>query len=261
MANCGIITKVYDDSLGFELGLEVGDKILEINGQSLNDIIDYSFALADEEIEILIEKANGEQEIIEFDKDYDEELGIEFESAVFDGIKKCANRCIFCFVDQMAPKMRKTLYVKDDDYRMSFLYGNFITLTNLSEANLERIKKLHMTPLFVSVHATNGELRAKMLNNKNAANIMNNINTLIKADIDIHTQVVLCPGINDGKYLEQTIEELAALQPHVLSLAIVPVGLTKYREKCYKLEKFTMEQAKEIVKYVTLCQKNILIIT
>ena len=256
LSNCGIITKVYEDSLGFELGLEVGDKILEINGQALNDIIDYSFALADEEIEILIEKANGEQEIIEFDKDYDEELGIEFESAVFDGIKKCANRCIFCFVDQMAPKMRKTLYVKDDDYRMSFLYGNFITLTNLSSAQLDRIKKLHLSPLFVSVHTTDGELRANMLNNKNAANIMNNINTLIKSDIDIHTQVVLCPGVNDGEYLEKTINDLAALQPQVLSLAIVPVGLTKYREKCYKLEKFTSEQAKEIVKLVGAYQQK-----
>ena len=145
MSNCGIITKVYEDGLGFELGLEVGDKILEINGQALNDIIDYRFALADEEIELLIEKADGEQEIIEFDKDYDEELGVEFESAVFDGIKKCANKCIFCFVDQMAPKMRKTLYVKDDDYRMSFLYGNFITLTNLSTAQLERIKRFKDT--------------------------------------------------------------------------------------------------------------------
>lgn len=256
LSNCGIITKVYEDGLGFELGLEVGDKILEINGQALNDIIDYRFALADEEIELLIEKADGEQEIIEFDKDYDEELGVEFESAVFDGIKKCANKCIFCFVDQMAPKMRKTLYVKDDDYRMSFLYGNFITLTNLSTAQLERIKRLHLSPLFVSVHTTDGELRAKMLNNKNAANIMNNINALIKADIELHTQVVLCPGVNDADYLEKTISDLVALQPQVLSLAIVPVGLTKYREKCYKLEKFTKEQAQDIVKVVSTYQEK-----
>ena len=156
----------------------------------------------------------------------------------------------------MAPKMRKTLYVKDDDYRMSFLYGNFITLTNLSTAQLERIKRLHLSPLFVSVHTTDGELRAKMLNNKNAANIMNNINALIKADIELHTQVVLCPGVNDADYLEKTISDLVALQPQVLSLAIVPVGLTKYREKCYKLEKFTKEQAQDIVKVVSTYQEK-----
>jgi len=148
----GIIVNIEPDSLAEEIGLEIGDKIIEINGQNLRDIIDLSFALAEEEIELLIEKKNGEQEVIEFDKEYDEKLGAEFESAVFDGIRCCGNRCWFCFVDQIAPNMRESLSVKDDDYRMSFLYGNFVTLTNTKSEDFARIKKLHLTPLFVSVH-------------------------------------------------------------------------------------------------------------
>lgn len=163
MSHYGVIAGIHKESLAEELGLEIGDRILSVNGQELMDIIDLSFAFAEEEIELLIEKANGEQELIEFDKEYDEELGVEFESAVFDNIRRCGNKCWFCFVDQIAPNMRDSLSIKDDDYRMSFLYGNFVTLTNIREMDLKRIKQLHLSPLFISVHTTNGQLRARCL--------------------------------------------------------------------------------------------------
>lgn len=250
MSHYGVIAGIHKESLAEELGLEIGDRILSVNGQELMDIIDLSFAFAEEEIELLIEKANGEQELIEFDKEYDEELGVEFESAVFDNIRRCGNKCWFCFVDQIAPNMRDSLSIKDDDYRMSFLYGNFVTLTNIREMDLKRIKQLHLSPLFISVHTTNGQLRARMLNNKRAANIIEQLEYLVKNDIQIHTQIVLCPGINDGEILDQTIHDLINMGENVLSLAIVPVGLTEYRESCYSLTGFSMEQAGKIIEQV-----------
>lgn len=251
----GVVANVYRDSLAAEIGLEIGDKIIEVNGQKLADIIDLSFAFAEEEIELLIETKGGEREIIEFDKEYDEELGVEFESAVFDGINRCYNKCWFCFVDQIAPNMRQSLSVKDDDYRMSFLYGNFVTLTNMKEEDFTRIKKLHLSPLYISVHTTEGELRAKMLHNKSAANIMEHFERLKEADVEFHTQIVLCPGINDGEILEKTLKDLTAFKPTVLSVAIVPVGLTKYRERCYPLEMFTKEQANDVIDMVEKWQR------
>ena len=250
MNHYGIIASIHKDSLAEEIGLEVGDKVVEINGQILTDIIDLSFAFADEEIELLIEKPNGEREIIEFDKEYDEELGVEFESAVFDHIKRCGNKCWFCFVDQIAPNMRDSLSIKDDDYRMSFLYGNFVTLTNIREVDLERIKRLHLSPLFISVHTTDGDLRAKMLNNQRAAKVKEQLSYLKDNDIQFHTQIVLCPQINDGKLLDNTIAELMEMGESVLSLAIVPVGLTRYREKCYPLTKFSKAQARDVIRQV-----------
>ncbi|MBP2649845.1 MAG: putative radical enzyme [Firmicutes bacterium] len=252
----GIIAKVAVDSIAAELGLVAGDKIIGVNGNPLNDIIDLSFALADEYVEILVEKAGGEQELYEVEKDYDEDLGIEFESAVFDQVRRCANHCVFCFVDQMPPGMRDSLYVKDDDYRMSFLYGNFITLTNLVTKDLERINRLHLSPLYVSVHTTDGDMRAKLLNNPKAANIMKQLKTLTKNGVELHTQVVLCPGLNDGALLEKTIADLYALKPYVLSLAIVPVGLTRYRENCPKLDTFTPAEAGKVVDLVSKWQEH-----
>ena len=202
------ISKIEKDSLAEELGLKVGDKILKINGKTPQDIIELSFLLADEEIELLIEHSDGEQEIIEFEKDFDEELGAEFESAVFDGIKRCKNHCVFCFVDMIAPNMRKTLNIKDDDYRLSFLFGNFITLTNLTAKDFRRIKKYHLSPLFVSIHAMNPEIRAKMLRTPLGANIYEQLNALEAAGVEYHTQIVLCKGLNDGEELDFTISEL-----------------------------------------------------
>lgn len=252
----GIVANIDKESIASEIGLEIGDKILTVNGQELKDIIDLSFAFADEEIELLIEKKNGERELVEFDKEYDEELGVEFESAVFDCIRQCNNKCWFCFVDQIAPKMRQSLSIKDDDYRMSFLYGNFVTLTNMRDQDFERIKRLHLSPLFISVHTTDGELRAKMLHNQRAKHIMEHFNRLKEADIEVHTQIVLCPGINDGDVLETTIKDLMAMQPMVLSLAIVPVGLTRYRERCYSLTKFTQLEASNVINIVEKWQRK-----
>ena len=252
----GIIAGIHKESIAEEIGLEIGDKIVEINGQKLKDIIDLSFAMAEEEIELLIEKQDGAQEIIEFDKEYDEELGVEFESAVFDGIRRCGNKCWFCFVDQIAPGMRPSLSVKDDDYRMSFLYGNFVTLTNIREEDFARIHRLHLSPLFVSVHTTDGELRKKMLNNKRADQIMSQLQRLCDMEVEFHSQIVLCPGINDGKILEKTIEDLMSMQPMALTLAIVPVGLTRYRDQCYSLRKFTKEEAGNVIDQVAKWQKK-----
>lgn len=243
----GVVASIDEGSIAEEIGLAVGDKILEINGQKLRDIIDLSFALADEEVSLLIEKKDGEREFIEFDKEYDEELGVEFENAVFDGIQRCYNQCWFCFVDQIAPNMRSSLAIKDDDYRMSFLYGNFVTLTNMKDEDFDRIKKLHLSPLFVSVHTTDGALRAKMLHNKSAANILEQLDRLKMDDIDFHTQIVLCPEINDGLILKKTLDDLLAFQPFILSVAIVPVGLTRYREGCHPLNMFTKEQANDVI--------------
>ena len=252
----GIISNVIPDIIGAEIGLVPGDRLLEVNGEAVQDIIDLSFALAEEEIKLLIERSSGEQELIVFEKEYDEDLGLEFESAVFDNVRHCANHCIFCFVDQMPAGLRDSLYIKDDDYRLSFLYGNFITLTNLIARDLRRISQLHLSPLYVSVHTTNGELRKQMLGSKQAGNIMEQLNELVKKDIELHTQVVLCPGFNDGSELEKTISDLYAMHPAVVSLAIVPVGLTRYRDNCQPLTTFSPAAAADVIKLVHKWQQK-----
>ena len=251
------ISKIQKDSLAEELGLVIGDKILQVNGKSPCDIIDLSFELAEEEVELLIEHEGGDREIIGFEKDVDEELGAEFESAVFDGIKRCKNHCVFCFVDMIAPNMRKTLSIKDDDYRLSFLYGNFITLTNLKPADFKRIKKFHLSPLYVSIHAMNPEVRAKMLRTPIAAQIENHLDELEAAGVEYHTQIVLCPGINDGAELDYTINELLKRRPHVLSLAIVPVGVTKHRRDKFPLTQFDREGALKVIRQVEKFQRQL----
>ena len=246
----GIILRVLEGSIAEELELVPGDKILSVNDMPLRDIIDFSFAMADEEIELLVEHANGEQELIAFDKDYDEEFGVEFERAVFDGIRACANHCYFCFVDMIAPDMRHSLSVKDDDYRLSFLYGNFVTLTNMGAADFSRIERYHLSPLYVSVQCTNPVLRAEMLRYKGAADILGQLAKLEAAGADYHTQVVLCYGLNDGEELERTIRDITARRPHALSLAIVPVGLTKHRSDPFPLVQFDREGAARVIDQV-----------
>lgn len=246
----GKILTVPEGSLAEELELVPGDKILEINGMKLRDIIDVSFAFACEEVEMLVEHEDGQQELFEFDKDYDEELGVEFESAVFDGIRHCANNCYFCFVDQVAPNMRDSLNIKDDDYRMSFLYGNFITLTNMVDRDFQRIKQYHLSPLFVSVQCTNPELRKQMLRCKTADRLMSQLEKLEAADVEYHTQIVLCRDLNDGAELDRSIQDIMARQPYAQSMAVVPVGLTKFRQDCYPLKSFDAESAARVVDQV-----------
>lgn len=253
----GKIIRVMSESLAEELELTEGDKIIEINGQELNDIIDLSFAFADEEIDMLVEHEDGEQEMISFEKDYDEELGAEFESAVFDGIKRCVNNCCFCFVNQVPADMRSALYVKDDDYRLSFLYGNFVTMTNMTDADFKRIERLRLSPLFISVHTMNMELRNKLLGSKNGEKLIKQLDFLDDAGIEYHAQVVLCPELNDGQELDYTIGELLKRKDNLLSLAIVPVGLTKYRAACQPMRTFTPVEAKNVILQVEKWQKKL----
>ena len=253
----GVIMRVLEGSIAEELELVPGDKILAVNDMPLRDIIDFSFAMADEEIELLVEHADGEQELIEFDKDYDEDFGVEFERAVFDGIRSCANHCYFCFVDMIAPDMRHSLSIKDDDYRLSFLYGNFVTLTNMGAADFERIERFHLSPLYVSVQCTNPVLRAEILRYKGAADILGQLTKLEEAGADYHTQVVLCYGLNDGEELERTIRDITERRPHALSLAIVPVGLTKHRTDPFPLIQFDRIGAARVIDQVEAWQQRI----
>lgn len=251
------ISRIEAGSLAEELELVAGDKILQVNGRTPIDIIDLSFQLAEEEIELLIEHADGERELIEFEKDIDEELGAEFESAVFDGVRRCKNRCVFCFVDMIAPNMRRTLSIKDDDYRLSFLFGNFITLTNLTPKDFRRIKKYHLSPLFVSVHSMNPDLRAKMLRTPLAAQIQTQLDELERAGVEYHTQVVLCAGLNDGAELDFTITEILKRRPHALSLAIVPVGVTRHRRDKFPLKQFDKAGAAKVIEQIEAFQQKI----
>jgi putative radical SAM enzyme (TIGR03279 family) len=225
-----IINSVEKNSIAFEIGLSRGDRVISLNGEKPKDFIDYKYLVCAENIELHIRKTDGNKEIVEIEKDFDEDLGITFECAVFDQIKPCCNKCIFCFVDQQPAGLRKSLYIKDDDYRLSYLQGTYITLTNLNEKDRKRIEQLKLGPLFVSVHTTNPDLRVKMLGNPHAKNIMEDLKWLNSLDIPIHTQIVLCPGFNDGEELEKTLKDLYKFKKNVLSVAIVPLGLTKYRQ-------------------------------
>ena len=251
-----IISEVVNGSIAEELELEKGDILLSIDGQELTDLIDYRFYVNSEELTIEIQKKNGEIEEIELEKDYDEDLGIIFESAVFDKIHPCLNKCIFCFVDQQPKGLRDTLYIKDDDYRLSYLQGTYITLTNLTDKDKERIAKMHLGPFYISVHTTNPELRVKMQKNPNSAKIMDELLWFKSQDIPFHAQIVLCPGVNDGIELERTLKDLDLLGDCLLSVAIVPVGITTYREG-NELKPVTKEVAQETLrissKYPKVC--------
>jgi len=250
-----VIKEIIQDSIADEIGIEAGDYLISINGQPISDMLDYQFYSQDDELLLEIEKSDGDIWEVEVEKDWSDELGIIFDGVVFDRIRVCKNHCLFCFIDQMPPGMRKTLYVKDDDYRYSFLYGNYITLTNLNEADWEKIITMRLSPLYVSVHTTNEELRRQMMNNPQAGNIKADLKRLAEACIEIHTQIVLCPGINDGKELISTIEDLAGLYPAVQSIGIVPVGLTGYRDRLPALQRFNAEQSKELVDFIEEKQK------
>ncbi len=250
-----VVSEVLENSIAQELEIEKGDKIISINNEKPQDMIDYRYMMCSEEIELEIEKTNGATEIYEIEKDFDEDLGVVFESAVFDRIKPCTNRCIFCFVDQQPEGLRKSLYIKDDDYRLSYLQGTYVTLTNLTQKDRERIEKLHLGPLYVSVHTTNPELRVKMLSNPRAANIIEDLKWLKKADIPIHAQIVLCPDYNDGQELERTLSDFAKFKSIIESVAIVPVGITKFHQN--GLKTLTKSNALHVIKQVEEFNKKV----
>lgn len=255
------ITKILPDSIGAEIGFEVGDAIVSINGMHPRDLIDYQFLCADEflELEILDEKGKIHQ--IEIEKDYDDDLGLEFETALFDGLIQCNNRCPFCFIDQQPPGKRSSLYFKDDDYRLSFLYGSYLTLTNLPQREWERIEQMRLSPLYVSVHATEPEVRIRLLKNQRAGEILQNIKWFQERRLQIHAQVVVCPGINDGLHLETTLRDLASFHtgelPAVASVAVVPVGLTRFRPQEDELIPVTREKAREVITQVRKLQQEL----
>ena len=241
------IIGVIPGSIAEEMAIEAGDTLLLINGQEIQDIIDYQFYSQDDFIVVELKKTNGELWSLEIEKDWDEELGLLFGDVIFDKMRVCRNRCLFCFVDQLPPRMRKTLYIKDDDYRYSFLYGNFITLTNLTEKDWRKIIDMNLSPLYVSVHCSDPQLRVKILGSKRAASIHEDLKRLLDAGIEIHTQIVLCPGINDGEILKQSIEELSSYYPTVQSVGIVPVGLTGHRLKLPQLQVVNPEQSRNLI--------------
>ena len=250
------IAKILPGSIAEEIELEVGDRLISINGNAVIDIIDYKFLITDELLDIEIEKADGEIWEIEVEKDYDEDLGIQFIEAILDKPKSCHNKCIFCFIDQLPEGMRETLYFKDDDSRLSFFQGNFVTLTNMKEEDIDRIIRYKISPINVSVHTTDAELRKIMLNNKFAGNVYDRLKRLAEAGIKINCQVVSCPGINNGKELIKTIEDLYKLYPSIENLAVVPVGITKFREGLFNLTLYDKKTAAQEIESVKELQEK-----
>ena len=252
-----IIKSVEEGSIAWEMGIEPGDRLLQINGSIIEDVFDYHYYTNDEELLILIQKENGEEWELEIEKDYDEDLGIEFEQGLMDEYRSCRNKCMFCFIDQMPKGMRDTLYFKDDDSRLSFLQGNYITLTNMSDHDIQRIVDYHLEPINVSIHTTNPELRCKMLHNRFAGDALKKIQILYDGGITMNGQIVLCKGINDGEELERSIRDMTKWLTNLQSVSVVPVGLTKFRDGLYPLEPFTKEDAKEVLGIIHKWQKKI----
>ena len=242
-----IISSVAPGSIAQEMGIEPGDRLLEVNGKSPEDVFDYRYLMNEEEILVLIRKANGEEWELEIEKEYEDDLGIEFENGLMDDYRSCRNKCIFCFIDQLPKGMRSTLYFKDDDSRLSFLQGNYLTLTNMSEHDIDRIIQYKLSPINISFQTMNPELRCKMLHNRFAGEIFDKVKRLKDAGIIMNGQIVLCRGVNDGAELERSIRELTAYMPQLESVSVVPVGLTRYRDGLYPLKPFTKEDACEVL--------------
>ncbi len=255
-----VVASIEEGSIGEELGFEVGDQVISINGVKPRDLIDYKFLIADENIQLIVLDEKGKTHTIEIEKDYEDGLGLAFTEALFDGLKQCNNQCPFCFIDQQPSGKRKSLYLKDDDYRLSFLYGSYLTLTNLSEQDWLRIDQQRLTPLFVSVHATDPSLRSKLLRNPKAIDLLNQLAWFSKKRIQIHAQIVVCPEINDGKALERTIHDLYSFAqgdlPVVLSTAVVPVGLTRFRPSNDGLIPVDSDCATKVINQVEPMQKK-----
>lgn len=250
------IDAVLSGSIAEKLEIEAGDVLVSINGNEIEDIFDYHYMINDEYVELLIRKPDGEEWELEIEKEYNEDIGITFENGLMDDYKSCCNKCIFCFIDQMPPNMRETLYFKDDDSRLSFLQGNYVTLTNTKDKDLDRIVRYHLAPINISVQTTNPSLRCMMLNNRFAGESLKKIDRLYEAGIQMNGQIVLCKGVNDGEELERSIRDLTKYLPVMESVSVVPVGLSKYREGLYPLEPFTKEDAIQVIETIEKWQKT-----
>ena len=251
-----LIKEVYPGSIAEEMGIEPGDVLLRINKQEIGDVFDYRYYIKDDYIEVLIRKADGEEWLLEIDKDYDDDLGIEFDNGLMSDYRSCSNKCIFCFIDQMPPGMRETLYFKDDDSRLSFLQGNYITLTNMTEKDVERIIHMQLAPINISVQSTNPELRCKMLHNRFAGDKLKYLDQLYEGHVEMNGQIVCCKGVNDGEELRRSIEDLSKYLPFMRSVSAVPAGITKYRDGLYPLELYTKEEAGEVIDLIESYQKK-----
>ncbi len=252
-----IVKNTAAGSIAEEMGIEPGDRLISIDGQEIEDVFDYQFYEESEELVLLIEKPDGEQWELEIEKEADEPLGIEFGQGLMDEYRSCRNKCIFCFIDQMPPGMRDTLYFKDDDSRLSFLQGNYITLTNMSSHDVERIVRYRLEPINISFQTTNPELRCRMLHNRFAGDALKKVDILYRGGIEMNGQIVLCKGVNDGEELERSIRDLTRYLPLLKSVSVVPVGLTRFREGLYPLEPFTREEAREVLSVIHRWQEKI----
>lgn len=252
------IIAVEPGSIACQHGIKSGDTLVSINHVPVLDLVDYQYLTARPSLELFILTSEQTERILFIQKKSDSPLGITLESSLMSCPKTCANHCVFCFIEQMPPGMRESLYVRDDDWRLSLMAGNFVTLTNLPPSELQRIIERHASPLYISVHTTNGELRKKMLNHRHADNIMDLLTLFASNNISFHCQIVLCPGINDGTELDKTLSDLAALHPHALTAALVPVGLTKYREHLYPLRPYTQTEAEQVIQQAERVQKHML---
>ena len=256
--NKHVIAIVQDGSIAQELELVPGDILLTVNGQPVEDIFDYRYLMNEEFVVLEVEKANGEIWELEVEKEYEEDLGITFEKDLMDDYRSCSNHCIFCFIDQMPPGMRDTLYFKDDDSRLSFIQGNYVTLTNMSDHDIDRIIRYHLEPINISIQTMNPELRCKMLHNRFAGDALKKLQKLYDAGITMNGQIVLCKGVNDGKELDDSIRKMSAYAPVLQSVSVVPVGLTKFREGLYPMEQFQKEDALEVLDIIHSWQKKMM---
>lgn len=243
------VSGVLPGSYAQRHGICAGDTLISVNGEEIRDVLDYRFYITDKKLSLILCR-NGETFEVEIKKGETQDIGLEFETFLMDEKHTCRNACVFCFIDQMPKGMRKTLYFKDDDSRLSFLQGNYVTLTNLSDADVDRIIKMHMSPINISVHTTEPELRVMMLRNKRAGEVLKYMDRFAAAGIEMNCQIVLCKNINDGEHLTKTMHDLASLYPHVPSVSVVPFGMTKYRDGLYKIEQFSKEESAAVVRQV-----------
>ena len=252
-----VIKEVSPNSPAFLKGIRPGESLLAVNGSPIEDIFDYQYLITDEECELLILSQDGRKRTVHIEKGLDEDTGLIFSDPLMDGYRSCCNKCIFCFIDQMPKGMRQTLYFKDDDSRLSFLQGNYVTLTNMSDEDIERVIRYNLSPVNISFQTTNPELRVKMMGNRFAGDALKKADRLNEAGIPMNGQIVLCKGVNDGKELERSISDLSRYIPNLMSLSVVPVGLSRYRDGLYPLEPFTKEESREVIRQIEGWQEKL----